>query len=387
FTTADGKRQFLQVTPFKDPRGIDWLVVVVIPEADFMEQINANTRWTVVLCLLALLSAIVMGILTAQWITRPIMKLSRAAEALAEGDWNQPIEIRRSGELGTLAHAFENMREQLKQSHQQLEEYSHGLEQKNQQLQTLEVELRKQLNLFLHAVSHDLRNPVLGTSIVLNHLSSQTGDTVSLPRPVLQRMLESNQRQLDLINSLIDTHAAEVWGIVIHPQPVHLYALVKAAVNDLQPLLDREGTVLHNQISPTLPAIAGDPIQLVRVYQNLIANALKHNPPGLTLTLDATESADWLHCTVSDNGVGISPEQCERLFDPYFRGNQKPKSVGLGLGLYLFRQIIEAHGGKIGVESEVGAGTTFWFTLPLQKEANRVLPSERAELPLGSPKP
>jgi signal transduction histidine kinase len=85
----------------------------------------------------------------------------------------------------------------------------------------------------------------------------------------------------------------------------------------------------------------------------------------LVLTLGATEAEGWLYCTVKDNGVGIEPEQCQKLFDPYFRGGQQQKSIGLGLGLYLCRQVIEAHGGEIGVESQVGAGTTFWFTLPI----------------------
>jgi signal transduction histidine kinase len=367
FATAEGHQQFLQVMPFQDPRGIDWLVIVVIPEADFMEQIHANTRLTLLLCAVALGAAIAFGIATAHWITKPIMQLSRASASLAKGDWDRPVDIQRSGELGVLSQAFNDMREELKQSHRQLEEYSRGLEQKNQQLATLEAELRKQLNLFLHAVSHDLRNPVIGTSMVLDGLSQQPGDEVKLSRRVLERMIEGNQRQLDLINSLIDTHATETWGIVLHRQPIVLHELVEAATADLQPILERDNAVLQSYIAPDLPLIDGDALQLVRVYQNLIANALKHNPPGLTLILEAKPTDNQLHCTVTDDGIGIPPEQCDRLFDPYFRGSQKPKSVGLGLGLYLCRQIIEAHGGAIGVRSRVGEGTTFWFTLPLHQ--------------------
>jgi signal transduction histidine kinase len=365
FTTAEGDRQFLQIMPYSDDRGIDWLVVVVIPEADFMEQIHANTRLTILLCGIALGLAILGGIITARWITKPIMQLSQAAEGMAEGDWDQKVIVQRSGELGVLAHAFNHMRDELRQSHQQLEEYSRGLEQKNEQLQTLEAELRKQLNLFLHAVSHDLRNPVIGTSIVLNGLSKQPGDELKLPRRVLERMIEGNQRQLDLINSLIDSHAAETWGVVVRPQPLQLHELVDEALADLQPILERDHATLTNQIPTDLPLVEGDPLQLIRVYQNLVANALKHNPPGLSLTLEATQENQHIHCIVADNGTGISPEQCDKLFDPYFRGSQKPKSVGLGLGLYLCRQVIEAHGGTIGVASQVGEGTTFWFTLPI----------------------
>ncbi|WP_088890654.1 sensor histidine kinase [Leptolyngbya ohadii] len=376
----NGRRRFVKVQPFPGVdypggggvsqrrggfRGLEWLVVVVIPEEEFMAKINANTRITILLCLVALLLAIALGIATSQWIARPILELSRAAEALAEGDWDREVDVKRSGELGTLAQAFNHMRQQLKQSHQQLAEYSQGLEQKNEQLESLEAELRRQLNLFLHAVSHDLRNPVLGTAMVLNNLSEQPGDDLKLPRKILSRMQESNQRQLELINSLIDSHAAEIWGIALHPEPIALRDLVNSALSDLYPLLEKERTILDDRISADLPPIKADPLQLSRVYQNLMANALKHNPPGLTITLTADLRSSWIHCTVGDNGIGIKPEQRDRLFDPYYRGSQKPKSVGLGLGLYLCRQIIEAHGGSIGVDSELGQGTVFWFTLPI----------------------
>jgi signal transduction histidine kinase len=366
FRDSQGRQQFVRVEPFRNPRhpGLDWLVVITVPADDFMGQIRANTLWTIVLCLLGSLGAIGFGIMAGRWLTRPLVQLSRAADAMAQGDWERPVTIQRSGELGLLVNAFNHMRYELRRSQQQLKEYSHGLEQKNEQLETLETELRRQLNLFLHAVSHDLRNPVLGMSMVLNNLSNQSGDEIKLPRSVLERMQESSKHQLELINSLIDTHAGEMWGIALHPQPVYLRQLVDTALADLQPMLEKEQAQLQNQIEPDFQVVV-DPLQLGRVYQNLLANALKHNPTGLTIRLTAQPQDGSLYCTVSDDGVGIEPAQCERLFDPYFRGNSKPKSIGLGLGLYLCQQIIQAHSGQIGVKSQVGKGTTFWFTLPI----------------------
>jgi two-component system sensor histidine kinase ChiS len=366
FRDSRHKKQFVRIQPLRKQQypGLDWLVVITVPEDDFMGQIRQNTLLTVLLCLLGSAGAILFGIAAGRWLTRPIVQLSRAAEGLSRGEWERPVTIQRSGELGVLVSAFNQMRQELRQSQQQLEEYSQGLEQKNEQLQTLEVELRRQLNLFLHAVSHDLRNPVLGTAMVLNNLSAQSGDQIKLPRQILERMQESNQRQLDLINSLIDTHAAEIWGIALYPKRLALKPLVASALADLLPMMEKEQTHLENRIPEDLPLVEVDPLQLARVYQNLLANALKHNPNQLTVTLDAQLQADWVYCTVSDDGVGITPEQCERLFDPYFRGTSKPKSMGLGLGLYLCQQIVQAHGGQIGVKSQPGKGTMFWFTLP-----------------------
>lgn len=260
------------------------------------------------------------------------------------------------------------LQKQLQQQNSQLQEEIHhrlSAEEANAQLKALETQLRQQLNVFLHAVSHDLRNPVIGTKMVLNNLTNQVGETIQLPRKVLERMQESNERQLGLINSLIETHAAEVWGLKLNYQSLELKSLVQSALIDVQPMLEKEQVVLCDRISPNLPLIKADTLHLVRVYQNLIGNALKHNPPGFKLTLDAEVENEWLRCTVADNGVGISKEQCENIFDLYFQGSQKRQSVGLGLGLYLCQHIIQAHGGAIGVESKLGVGTTFWFTLPL----------------------
>jgi two-component system sensor histidine kinase/response regulator len=256
------------------------------------------------------------------------------------------------------------------------------LEAANEQLRTLEAQLRQQLNVFLHAVSHDLRNPVIGTSMVLNNLIKQTDDPVQIPHAVVERMAESSARQLELINSLIDTHSAEVWGISLHRQPLRLNTLVSSAIADLQPMLERDRVTVENQIDADLPVIQADPLQLARVYQNLVANALKHNPPGLTLTFTAQVEGDALRCTVADDGIGISPEEQAKLFDLYFQGKQKRRSVGLGLGLYLCQQVIESHGGTIGVDSTLGEGSTFWFTLPLHPEQ----PS-KVESPLAEPEP
>src|SRR5579883_1640433 len=102
-----------------------------------------------------------------------------------------------------------------------------------------------------------------------------------------------------------------------------------------------------------------------RVFENLLTNALKHNPPGLHLTLQAMIIDDLIRCTVQDDGIGMTQAECDSLFERYARGTRTRRSTGIGLGLFLCRQIITAHGGQIGVISTPGAGATFWFTLPL----------------------
>jgi PAS domain S-box-containing protein len=258
----------------------------------------------------------------------------------------------------------------------QVEERTKELEQKYTELQ----ELNRLKDIFLHAVSHDLRTPVLGWLMVLNNLlNTQAQNTtdkgqISIPvyRTILERMMQSSERQLRLINSLLEVHASEVAGISIEREAVQLGELVNILVEDFEPLAAKNQATLINWVSTNLPVISADPAQLRRVFENLITNAFNHNPPGIKLTLDARVEEKMIYCTVADNGVGISQEMCDSLFQLYYRGKDAQGKIqghrpytGLGLGLYLCHEIIKAHGGEIGVNSKHGVGTTFWFTLPI----------------------
>jgi signal transduction histidine kinase len=227
--------------------------------------------------------------------------------------------------------------------------------------------------------------------MVLKNWQKKNGESIEIPRSVLERMIQGSEQQLRLINSLLEVHAGELRGLILYCDAIDLKTVAEAAVSDLEPLINDNEATLKLLIPEDLPAVKADATQLWRVWSNLIANALKHNGPGLNLTVSAKvinsgelsaigavgknggspvsnseiSKMSAIRCTVEDDGVGISPEQCEHLFDLYVRGYQSRHSMGLGLGLYLCRQIITAHGGEIGVISSPGAGAIFWFTVPL----------------------
>ncbi|ACK67413.1 putative PAS/PAC sensor protein [Rippkaea orientalis PCC 8801] len=133
--TLDGERQFVQILPFQDKRGIDWLTVVVVPEKDFLAQINQNTRNTLVLSLVALAAAIAIGIITSRWVTRPILRVSQASNELAHGNLDQHLDSSFISEINTLANSFNRMAGQLKDSFE-------TLERKNQELRLAEENYR-----------------------------------------------------------------------------------------------------------------------------------------------------------------------------------------------------------------------------------------------------
>ncbi len=261
-------------------------------------------------------------------------------------------------------------------THLELQTLQNQLRSQNLQLQAEIRERQKAeeaVQVFLHAVSHDLRNPVTGGLMVLHSLLQEAeaaNGNATISQSTLQRMIQSHDRQLTLINSLLEAHGNDVCGVTLQREAVNLALFVNQLAIDWEPQISKHEAVLQVAIATDLPPVAADPNQLCRVYENLISNALKHNPPGITLTLNAkpetlADGTSSLRCTVQDNGIGIQPEECASMFELYKRGNHARRTVGLGLGLYLCRQIITAHGGEIGVDSLPESGSSFWFTLPL----------------------
>jgi PAS domain S-box-containing protein len=255
----------------------------------------------------------------------------------------------------------------------QVQERTAQLEQKIEEVQ----ELYQLKDIFLHAVSHDLRTPIVGGLLVLQNLLmanrneqlaiSHQQKTIPVPRSILERMIQSSDRQLGLINSLLEVHTSDVRGVLLHREPTQIGSLVQAIVEDFELLCAKNHAILTNQVQGELPSVNADPLQLRRVFENLLTNALNHNPPGLKMTIKATVENQMMRCTIEDDGVGMSQEMCDRAFELYTRGSQARRSTGIGLGLYLCQQIIIAHGGEIGVISSPGDGATFWFTLPLDE--------------------
>ncbi len=220
------------------------------------------------------------------------------------------------------------------------------------------------LEIYLHAVSHDLRNPVIGMLMILNNLiKNSQGETKEVSRKILQQMADSCDRQLTLIDSLVETRQNDLWGVSLELNPLSLYEIGQQIGQEWELRLKENQATLINNFSPDLPLVNADAHHLWRVFENLLANALKHNPQGIIITFSARLEGNYLRCSIADNGVGISETQRKQLFDRYQRGNNN-NQISLGLGLYLCRQIIHAHGGEIGIMNNDEKGSQFWFTLP-----------------------
>jgi signal transduction histidine kinase/integral membrane sensor domain MASE1 len=242
----------------------------------------------------------------------------------------------------------------------QVKERTSQLQEKIQEVQ----QLYEMKNIFLQAVSHDLRTSIMGLLMILRNLHHRSGDNIYLSRSTLERIIQSSDRQLTLIDALSEDHFSEQHPLVLHRQRLSLKDLVEDVIVDWQPLFHQNKATLNSFVSDTLPLTYADISQLRCVFDNLLTNALRHNPPEINLTIEASCDRDMLRCTLTDNGVGMDKQQCEQIFKLYVRSLSNQRLTGIGLGSYQCRQIIEAHGGKIGVRSNPGMGSQFWFTLP-----------------------
>jgi signal transduction histidine kinase len=235
-----------------------------------------------------------------------------------------------------------------------------------EKLKLSEFEAQRRVNVFIHSIAHDLRTPIMGTVMLLQSLrqSAQAG-AAKLTIADIDQLLDGNDRLLGLMNSLLDVHLPGNPALIVKTQPIAFKNLMDAVLLDLQSSIQKNRVQLSNQIPEHLPMIEADPQLLWRVLYNLLSNAWKHNPPGVHLNIEAVVVNHKLRCTIQDNGIGIPKSQIATLFELYTRGENAQYLPGLGLGLFVCRQILLAHNGNIGAVSTMGQGTMFWFTLPL----------------------
>ncbi|MBI3976968.1 MAG: PAS domain-containing protein [Chloroflexi bacterium] len=225
-------------------------------------------------------------------------------------------------------------------------------------------ELQQQREDFLRMVSHDLRAPltvIQGHAQLLQRALERAG--LSAYRGNVDAIGISARRMDAMIRDLVDSARLEAGQIRLERVPVNLGVFVADLLERSRPLVD-----LHRiqvAVPLDLPPVPADPDRLERILTNLLSNALKYSPPTAEVLVSARQDGAVAEITVADRGVGIAPDDQVHLFERYFRAKGTRRTEGLGLGLYIARLLVEAHGGRIWATSKPGQGSTFSFTLPL----------------------
>jgi len=425
--TQQGKRQryFVNTVPYQDKDGLDWLIVVVIPESDFMAEIYANTRITIFLCLLALLVATILGVFTARWITQPILKLNQAAKNLREGQWEQEAEVHssRQDELGELAQSFSTMATQLQAAFKTLEqrvsERTVELTESNRQLAVAKekAEVANQAkSAFIANMSHELRSPlnaILGFSYLLTRAPELPPDH----RNNIRIINQSGEHLLSLINNVLDLSKIEAGKTTLNLQNFDLWNLLDQTADMFRLRAENQGLQLLLERGSNVPRyLYTDLLKLRQVLINLLNNALKFTTEG-SVTLRVNSHSSFVNgqandqqpttnnqkitddqepitnnkqqttnnkqpitiqFEVEDTGSGIATEEQEQLFQAFSQTQTgKDTQEGTGLGLAISRQFVQLMGGEIKVNSQVGVGSNFIFDIqaPLG-DTNKIAPNQ-----------
>jgi signal transduction histidine kinase len=321
----------------------------------------------------ALVLALSLGLALARRVTRPVLRLSRAAGAIAAGDYRAPVEAQGTDELADLGRAFERMIAEVRRRDEEIRGWNAELQKRvadrtaelrAAQDQILRTRRLAALGSLGAGLSHELNNPmtaITGYLTILKKRATEGGREAEM----ISRALEQASRVARVVEDL-RSFADQERAASGNRFP--LASPVRAALGLYEGRLRAAGIVLTLRLDPDLPDVQGDPVQIQQVVAHLVENAITAMPRGgeLEVTVGSVEG-DALRLRVSDTGKGIPQALRDRIFDPFFTTKDGPSRTGLGLSVS--HSIVEAHHGRIVVESREGAGAAVTVLLPAAARA------------------
>ncbi|OGN94644.1 MAG: hypothetical protein A2Z75_09030 [Chloroflexi bacterium RBG_13_50_10] len=287
----------------------------------------------------AIAIALVLTFVLSRRITSPIDGLARAARRLGRGDLSQRVQLQGGGEVVALAQAFNSMASDLENAER----------------------LRRNM---VADVAHELRTPL---SNVQGYLEAIRDGVIEPDAAAIRSLDEETALLSRLVNELQELSLAEAGELKLVYQAEDIANLVKQAVTPWQPQVAAKGLTLSVDLAGNLPLVNIDWQRVNQVLHNLLENAVAHTQNGGTINVSAIRQGDWVEVGVSDTGEGIPAEDLPHIFERFYRVDKSRARAtgGSGLGLTIARRLVEAHGGTITVQSKLGKGSRFSFTLPV----------------------
>jgi len=332
--------------PLNAPDGNVLAVLVIANSRRDMVQVQGHIRDIAYgIAGLGIIFAVLASLWIAARISRPIEELARAAGRVAAGDWEARVDIRSLDEVGDLARSFNNMTRQLSDQREKL-------------VQTERVAAWREL---ARRLAHELKNPLMPLQITVENMVRAK----KLPKKqfdeVFQESAATLTEEIDNLKTIVGRFSD--FSKLPKPEAVEMDAreAVRRVVKLYGPALEEKHIELGTSISAEALPILGDSELLHRALSNLVLNAMDAMPEGGTLNVSAVRAKETARISVSDTGAGLTPEECERLFTPYYTTKQH----GTGLGLAIVQSVVSDHNGTIAVESVEGGGARFVIGLPL----------------------
>jgi signal transduction histidine kinase len=385
----------VMISALANQRALD---IVRFPEQQ-AENVASLRQHSMYITLAAVALGVVFSGLLTNSVTSRVGKLIEAMKRVEQGDFSNRVLPTGNDEIDILSRQFNAMVEKLSQNDNTIRDLNTNLELKvkrrTRQLSRSRQTLKRSLarlqeydrlkTEFFSNISHEVRTPL--TMIVApverlldKHASALPPEVLSM----LKMMRINGQRLLELINRLLDFSKLEAGRMTLAKGPVDLNLLVDKLATAARPLCEQRGVRLELERDAQRPCVHADEEKLDTVLSNLLSNAIKFTPQGGMVRVETFLSGERAWVAVTDTGIGIDPAQHDRIFERFVQvdGSSSREFSGTGLGLSLAKELVELHGGRIFLKSELGKGSRFWFDLPL---APKTAPEGAAPRETGAP--
>ena len=347
---------------------------VILPSEFLVEFASTNRNIYVVLFIVLMLVVIVIGYFVSRMIVVPLYSLVKTSQAIAGGDLERRTGIHTNDEIGTLANTFDEMTAKLQERTQQLEKANETLKQ-----------IDKTKTNFIQISAHELRTPL---TLIMGYSQMLEQDTNKDPelQKLAQGILEGSERMSDIVDSMLDVSRIDSDALFLRKISIEIEAVIRKVQKGFESAFVERKIKFKTEGLDKLPAISADPDMLQKVFYHLVMNAIKYTPDGGEVKVVGKYSNGKhpleLEVAVVDTGIGVDPKVQESIFEKFHQtgevllhssGKTKFRGGGPGLGLAIARGIVQAHGGKIWVESkgyneETLPGSKFIISLPMKKE-------------------
>jgi signal transduction histidine kinase len=315
--------------------------LVAVPEQEITSAWRDVIPQLVIAGAAALLASVAAALLVSRSISRPLARMTRAAQEMARGNYDQKLDLRREDEVGRLSQAFDVMAGEVSHSHQMMRD-------------------------FLANVSHELKTPLTSIQGFSQAMEEGAISSEAEYRDAAHIINEESQRMRGLVDDLIDLSRLESGQAVIERGAVDMGEVLRSSARRFERQAKEKGVSLDLDL-PGLPAIEGDGRRLEQVFSNLIDNGIRHTPGGGAVSVRAEAPAGAIQVTVHNTGSYIPLEDVQRVFERFFQldRNRSSGNGGSGLGLAIARELVQAHRGTIVAHSDREQGTEFIVALPV----------------------
>ncbi len=330
--------------PFSEGHLAGILMCRSLPEIE--ESLKEMYQISVISLFFVSLLGLIVSYVTAKYVALPLMRMNRAAKVIANGNFEERVDVTSSDELGELAQSFNHMAESL-QTHEKV--------QKD----------------FIANISHDLRSPLTSMQ---GFLTAMLDGTIPPEKRehYLKIVLEETERLSRMTQSIVELSRAQSSAILLDESDFELNELIRWNIEMLEPQLEEKNVQIHGIYEAEQTMVHGDRDKISRVLQNLLGNAAKFSPQNGIIEVETTLDKKKVLVSVKDQGPGISEEDQKYVFDRFFKTDttRNMDKTGSGIGLAIVREFLQAHGETITVKSEKGKGAAFVFSLKLAKKEN-----------------